>query len=185
MLRRRIILLIAIRLSNGDVKSGCPLGAFQKEQAMSRHWVSPSPFLSSSSHTTQITLHKQLHIQSPEPQLSTVHYTDTRPTRNVVCPSGAWFKNRPHLTPSIHFAWNPKHIIVQWVGIGTHTCLENIICNKIIKKPMDTTFLNIRNFNWLLHIATHLFAKSVHDRSAKFTTRNFECMVCLKKFPLQ
>ena len=47
----------------------------------------------------------------------TVHYTDTHPTRNVVCPSGAWFENRPHLTPSIRLAWNPKHIIVQWVGI--------------------------------------------------------------------
>ena len=23
--------------------------------------------------------------------------------------------------PSIHLAWNPKHLIVQWVGIGTHT----------------------------------------------------------------
>ena len=52
---------------------------------------------------------------------SAVHYTDTHPTRNVVYPSGAWFENRPHLTPSIHRVWNPKHIIVQWVGIGTHT----------------------------------------------------------------
>ena len=46
--------------------------------------------------------------------------TDTRPTRNVVCPSGAWFENKPHLTPSIHLVWNPKRIIVQLVGIGTH-----------------------------------------------------------------
>ena len=38
----------------------------------------------------------------------------------MVCPSGAWFENRPHLTPSIHLAWNPKLVIVQWVGIGTH-----------------------------------------------------------------
>ena len=45
-------------------------------------------------------------------------------------------------------------------------------------------FLNISN-NWLLHIATHLFTKSVSCRSAKFTIRNFECMVCLKKFTLQ
>ena len=28
-----------------------------------------------------------------------IHYTDTRPTRNVVCPSGAWLKNRPHSKP--------------------------------------------------------------------------------------
>ena len=53
--------------------------------------------------------------------LSSVHYTDTHPSRNVVCPSGAWFENRPHSTPSIHLAWKPKHVIVQWVGIGTHT----------------------------------------------------------------
>ena len=48
-----IVLLIAIRPSVGDVKPGGPLGAFREEQAMSRHHVSPSPFLSSSSHTTQ------------------------------------------------------------------------------------------------------------------------------------
>ena len=54
MLRRHIVLLIAIRSSDGDVKPGGPLGAFREEQAMSRHRVSPSPFLSSSSsHTTQ------------------------------------------------------------------------------------------------------------------------------------
>ena len=50
-----------------------------------------------------------------------VHYTDTHPTGNVVCPSVAWFGNRPHSTPSIHLAWNPKHVIVQRVGIGKHT----------------------------------------------------------------
>ena len=46
--------MIAIRLLDGDVKPGSPLGAFREEQAMSRHRVSPSPFLSSSSHTTQL-----------------------------------------------------------------------------------------------------------------------------------
>ena len=48
--------LIAIRPSDGDVKPGGPLGAFREEQAMSRHRVSPSPFLSLSSslHTTQL-----------------------------------------------------------------------------------------------------------------------------------
>ena len=54
MLRRHIILLIAIRPSDGDVKPGGPLGAFRGEKAMSQHRVSPSPFLSSSSHTTQL-----------------------------------------------------------------------------------------------------------------------------------
>ena len=53
MLRRHIVLLIAIRPSDGDVKPGGLLGAFREEQAMSRHRLSPSPFLSSSSHTTQ------------------------------------------------------------------------------------------------------------------------------------
>ena len=38
-----IILLIAIRPSDGDVKPGGPLGAFREEQAMNRHRVSPSP----------------------------------------------------------------------------------------------------------------------------------------------
>ena len=90
---------------------------FREEQAMSRHRVSPSPFLSSS-HTTQTQL---LYKQSPWPQLPPVHYTDTRPTSNVVCPSGAWIENRPHSTPFIRLARNPKHVIVQWVGIGTHT----------------------------------------------------------------
>ena len=94
MLRRHIVLLIAIRLLDGDVKLGGPLGAFQEEQAMRRHLVSPSPFLSSSSSS------------------------HTCPTCNVVCPSSTWIENRPHLTPSIHLAWNPKHVIVQWVGIG-------------------------------------------------------------------
>ena len=51
---KALVLLIAIRLSDGDVKPGGPLGAFQKEQAMNQHGVSLSPFLSSSSHTTQL-----------------------------------------------------------------------------------------------------------------------------------
>ena len=54
MLRRHIILLIVIRPSDGDVKPDGPLGAFREEQAMSQHQVSHSPFLSSSSHRTQL-----------------------------------------------------------------------------------------------------------------------------------
>ena len=38
-LRRHIVLLIAIRPSDGDVKPGGPLGSFREEQAMSRHRV--------------------------------------------------------------------------------------------------------------------------------------------------
>ena len=61
-----MVLLIANRPSDEEVKPDSPLGAFQEEQAMSWHRFPPSPFLSSSSHRTQqITLHKQLHIQSP------------------------------------------------------------------------------------------------------------------------
>ena len=134
MLRRHIVLLIAIRLSDRDVKPGDPLGAFREQQAMSWHRVSRSPFLSSSSsHTTQ------LHIQSSLPQLPIVHNTDTHPTHNVVCPSGALFENRPHSMPSIHLAWNPKHVIVQWVGIGTHTYAhiskEVKCCHSIMYMP--------------------------------------------------
>ena len=47
-------MLIAIRPSDGEVKTGDPLSAFREKQAMSRHRGSPSPFLSSSSHTTQL-----------------------------------------------------------------------------------------------------------------------------------
>ena len=117
MLRRHIVLLIVIHPSDGDVKPDGPLGAFREEQAMSRHRVSSFPFLSSSSsHTTQ--LHYTNSYTYSHPNLNFLqHCTDTLPTRNVVCPSGAWLKNRPHLTPSIHLAWNPKCIIVQCVGI--------------------------------------------------------------------
>ena len=54
-MRRYIVLLIAIHPSDGDIKPGSPLGAFQEEKAMGWHQVSPSPFLSSSSssHTSQ------------------------------------------------------------------------------------------------------------------------------------
>ena len=69
---------------------------------------------SSSSHTTQ------LHYTNSHPNLNFLqHYTDILPTRNVVCPSGASFKNRPHSTSSIGLARNPKRVIVQWVGIRT------------------------------------------------------------------
>ena len=49
---------------------------------------------------------------------------------------------------------------------------------------MGTAFLNISK-NWLLHTDSHLFAKSLSCRSAKFTTGDFECMVRLKTFTLQ
>ena len=79
MLRRHIVLLIAIRLSDGDVKPGGHLGAFRKEQAMIRHRVSPSPF---HHHPTQhnYTTHTVT-------ETSPIHYTDTCRTCNVVCPN--------------------------------------------------------------------------------------------------
>ena len=122
MLRRRIVLLIAIRPSDGDVKPGGPLGAFREEQAISQHRVSPSPFLSSSYQTTQLHYTNSYTIYS-HPNLNFLQYTlqILIPHVNVVCLSGAWFEYRPHLTPSIHLAWNPKRVIVQWLGIGTHT----------------------------------------------------------------
>ena len=73
--RCSFILLIAIRPSDGDVKPGGPLGAFRDEQAMSRHPVSPSPFLSSSSssHTTQ--LHYTNSYTYSHPNLNFLQYT--------------------------------------------------------------------------------------------------------------
>ena len=70
--RRHRVLLIEIRPSDGDVKPGGPLGAFRDEQAMSRHRVSP-PFLSSSSHTTE--LHYTNSYTYSHPNLSFLQYT--------------------------------------------------------------------------------------------------------------
>ena len=65
MLRRHIVLFIAICPSDGNVNPGGPLGAFREEQAMSRHQVSPSPFLSSSSHTKQLHYTKRYTYSHP------------------------------------------------------------------------------------------------------------------------
>ena len=154
MLRRHILLLIAIRPSDGDVKPGGPLGAFREEQAMRQHRISPSTFVSSSSHTAQ--LHYTNSYTYSHPKLDFLqHCTDTLPTRNVVCPSGAWFENRPHLTQSIRLARNPKRVIVQWVGTRTGD------------RGMDRAFLNslsiISSTDWLQTV-THLFRKSISCR---------------------
>ena len=66
-------MLIAIRPSDGDVKPGGPLGAFREEQAMIRHRVSSSPFLSSSSHTTQ--LHYTNSYTYSHPNFNFIQYT--------------------------------------------------------------------------------------------------------------
>ena len=57
---------------DADVKPGGPLGAFREEQAMIRHRVSPSPFLSSS-HTTQ--LHYTNSYTYSHPNLNFLQYT--------------------------------------------------------------------------------------------------------------
>ena len=110
--------MIVIRPSDGDVKPGGPLDAFREEQAMRRHRVSPSPFLSSSHNT--ITLHTNSYKYS-HPNLNFLQYT-----LQILVLHAMWsaqavrdWKNRPHLTPSIRLARNPKHVIVQWVGTGT------------------------------------------------------------------
>ena len=119
----------------GTLSLGDPLVLFEK----SRLWASTGfhRLLSFHYHPTQhnnithtVTLTGILTSKLPP-----VNNTDAHLTRNVVCPSGSWFENRPHLTPSIHLAWNAKHVIVQSVGIGTH-----IIAYSILKKhrtPLD------------------------------------------------
>ena len=131
---------------------------------MCRHWVSPSPFPSSPTHTT-----KQLHIQSSQPQLSPVHYTDTCPTRNVVCPSGEWFENRSQLTPSIHLAWNPKHVIVQWVGIGTHTNCY-LVLGYIVLEKENSSWSSKGLWQWCL-ICNINFFDGIHCLKCFFTQR--------------
>ena len=122
MLRRHIVLLIVISLSDGDVKPGGPLGAFWEEQAISRHRVSPSPFLSSSSHTTQ--LHYTNSYTYSHPNLNILQYT-THPICNVVCPSGAWIENRSHVTSSIHLGMEPK---ARNSAVGWHWKQTNNFC---------------------------------------------------------
>ena len=141
MLRTHIVLLIAIRPSDGDVKPGGPPGSFREEQAMSRQRVSPSPFLSSSSHTTQ------LHYTNSYPYShhNLNHYTDSRPARNVVCQTGAWIENRSHSTPSIRPARNPKGVIVQWVGIGTHIHIIRIIVHWNVSRKVGWYYHRKKN----------------------------------------
>ena len=164
MLRRHIVLLIAIRTSDGDVKPGGPLGAFWKEQAMSQHQVSSSPFLSSSSDTAQ--LHYTNSYTYSHPNLNFLQYTIQiliPHARKVVCPSGAWFENRPHSTPSIHLAWNPKRVIVQWVGIRhTHSLLGTTISRRV-RTPVQvqpferSRIVSLREAGWTYQrIAAHV-----------------------------
>ena len=94
------------------LKPGGPLGAFREEQAISGHRVSPSPFL------------------------SFIIISYARSTRNVVCPSGTWIENRPHLMPSNRLAWNPKRVglIVHW---NTHTHTHTYSSSLVLKKGIE------------------------------------------------
>ena len=73
MLRRHILLFIAIRPSDGEVKPVGPLGSFREQQAMSWQRVSLSPFLSPSSHTAQ--LHYTSIYTYSHPNLNFLQYT--------------------------------------------------------------------------------------------------------------
>ena len=96
-----------------------PLVLFERGRQWAGTGFSPSPFLSSSSfHTTQLQYTNSYTYSHPNLNLLQ-HCKDTLTTRNVVFPSGPWFENRPHLTPSIRLGRNPKRVIVQWVGIRT------------------------------------------------------------------
>ena len=80
MLRRQIVLLIAIRLSDGDVEPGGPLGAFREEQAMSRG--------TEFHHIPSFNHHHHHHHHHYPTQhdytTQTVTHTVTRPKSNVV-----------------------------------------------------------------------------------------------------
>ena len=72
--------------------------------------------------------------------------------------------------PSIHLAWNPKHVIVQWVGIGTHTqallCDTHLCLSVILKMLTGQEFLEVyenmgakvRAKGWMMikHLPTEL-----------------------------
>ena len=159
MLRRHIVLLTEIRPSDGDVKPGGPLGLFEKRRLWAGTGFHLLPSFHYHHHT--ITLHKHLHIQPTSPQLLPVHYTDIRPTHNVVCPNGAWIENWPHSMPSIRLAWNPKRIIVQWVGIETHTHTHTYFCNFGQMHHMGCGWIN-RKFYFLINFLVYLFDCNMH-----------------------
>ena len=107
--------------SDGDVKPGGPLGTFREEQVMSRHRVSPSPFLLSSSHTTQLQYTNSYTYSHTN--LNFLQYTI-----QILVPHVMWSPQAVHELKIDHtkrhlsaLRGNRKHVIVQWVGIRTHT----------------------------------------------------------------
>ena len=126
MLRRHIVLLIVIRLSDGDVKPGGPLVLISRSRLCADTWFHLLPSFHHHPVQHNYTTQTVTHTVTLTSSFSRTLYRYSSHT-NVFCTSGAWFENRPHLTPSIHLAWNPKHVIVQWVGIGTHTHTNNFV----------------------------------------------------------
>ena len=107
----------------GTLSQATPLVLFEK----SRLWAGTGFHLLPSFHQHHPTLHNTTIHTVTLTSTSSVHYTDTHPTRNVVCPSGVWLKNRPHSMPSFLLAWYPMCVIVQWVGIETHSpCIPKV-----------------------------------------------------------
>ena len=93
-------------------------GAYQQDQVMCWHQVSPFHFSSSyHTYTTETVIHTVILTS-----LLSVH------KYRYTSPHVTWFAQEVHeskqtkLIPSICIAWNLKHIIVQWAGIKTHTC---------------------------------------------------------------
>ena len=155
MLRRHIVLMIVICPLDGYIKPGGPLGAFWEQQAMSRHQVSPSPFLSSF-HTTQTVTHTVTLTSTSYSR----QYRYSYPTCNVVCPSGVWFENRSHSTPSIlpctepevhnsavSWHWNNTHILIMVViiiiiSLFSLTCTTNLYTNFHGLNPWNISVLS-------------------------------------------
>ena len=115
MLRRHIVLLIAIRPSDGDLKLGGPLSACRVEQAMSRHGFHILPSFHHHHHHHTHT-HTHTHTQLPY----TNSYTYSHPNLNflqytiqILIPHVMWSAQvvrRPHSTPFIRLARNPKRV---------------------------------------------------------------------------
>ena len=114
MLRRHIVLLIAIRSSDGDIKPGGPLGAFREEQTMSRHLL-PSFHYHRTQHnyTTQtVKFYTYSH-----PNLSFLQYTI-----HIFVPHVMWSAQAVRDSKIDHTQrhLSALRVIVQWVGIGTN-----------------------------------------------------------------
>ena len=121
MLRRHIVLLIAIRPSDGDVKLGGPLGALREEQAMIRHRVSPSPFLSSSSSNTTQLYYTNSYTYSHH-NLNFLQHTIQILVLHVMWSAQAVRELKiDHTQRHLCALRGTRSTQVQWVGIGTHT----------------------------------------------------------------